>query len=333
METIKKETSYINLQKNPGLLDRTRIAIRTLHYSRKTEKSYIFWIKRFIFFHNKRHPDEMAEKEISEFINYLAIKGKMSSSTQNTALCSIIFLYKHVIKKEIANIDDLVWAKKPKRIPVVFTQTEVKAVFKELGGNYRIMASLLYGAGLRLMECLRLRVKDIDFEYSQILVRDGKGQKDRVTTLPETVKNDLREHLKKVKEQHENDLKSGLGSVYLPFALERKYPNANKEWAWQYVFPSVRISTDPETGIRRRHHLDESVLQKAVKTAIAKAGINKHAGCHTFRHSFATHLLEQGNDIRTVQELLGHEDLNTTKIYTHVMNKSRLAVKSPADLL
>jgi len=217
MEIIKKETSFINLQKNPGLLDRTRIAIRTLHYSRKTEKSYIHWIKRFIFFHNKRHPDEMAEKEISEFINYLAIKGKMSSSTQNTALCSIIFLYKHVIKKEIANIDDLVWAKKPKRIPVVFTQTEVKAVFKELGGNYRIMASLLYGAGLRLMECLRLRVKDIDFEYSQILVRDGKGQKDRVTTLPETVKNDLREHLKKVKEQHENDLKSGLGSVYLPF--------------------------------------------------------------------------------------------------------------------
>jgi integron integrase len=315
------------------LLDRMRSAIRTLHYSQRTEKSYIHWVTRFIFYHNKKHPKDMAEQEINDFLTYLAVHGNVSASTQNQALCAIIFLYKHVIERDIGNLGNMVWAKKPVKIPVVFNRGEVKKIMQQLSGPYRIMVNLLYGAGLRLLECLRLRVKDIDFEYCQVIVRDGKGQKDRVTTLPETIKNDLREHLIKIKLQHESDLESGFGGVYLPFALERKYKNANKEWAWQYVFPSSQISVDPRTGIKRRHHLDGSVLQRAVKTAIQKAGVHKQAGCHTFRHSFATHLLEDGYDIRTVQELLGHEDLNTTMIYTHVMNKGGLGVKSPADKL
>lgn len=328
------KTSFpCEVNKSPRLLDQVRSVIRTMHYSYKTEKTYIHWIKRFIFFHNKKHPIDMSEKEINEFLTHLAVKGKVSSSTQNQALCAIIFLYKHVIKKEIGDLGNMVWAKKPKKIPVVFTRREVKMIIEQLSGVYRIMANLLYGAGLRLTECLKLRVKDIDFEYSQIIVRDGKGQKDRVTPLPESIKGSLLDHIEKVRKQHDSDLRSGFGEVYLPFALEKKYKNANKEWGWQYVFPASRISTDPATGIKRRHHLDESVLQKAVKTAIKKAGINKHAGCHNFRHSFATHLLEDGYDIRTVQELLGHEDLNTTMIYTHVMKKGGLGVTSPADRL
>ncbi|MFH0974949.1 MAG: integron integrase [Spirochaetota bacterium] len=327
------ESRAFKIPNDANLLERMRLNIRTMHYSYRTETTYVHWIKRFILYHNKRHPKDMADKEIAEFLTHLAVDGKVSASTQNQAMCAIIFLYKHIIQKDIGEISGFVWAKKPKKIPVVFTRNEVKSVLGELSGNYRIMASMLYGAGLRLMECLRLRVMDIVFENSQLFVRDGKGQKDRVTPLPEIIKADLKKHLIKIKELHNKDLKEGFGEVYLPFALERKYPNAKKEWAWQYVFPSSRISADPKTGIMRRHHLDESVLQKAVKTAIIKAGVHKHAGCHTFRHSFATHLLEDGYNIRTVQDLMGHEDLNTTMIYTHVMDKGINRVKSPADKL
>jgi len=316
----------------PKLLDQVRNALRRKHYSLRTEQAYVHWIRRFIIHHHKRHPVEMGEQEINEFLSYLAVQEHVAASTQNQALCAIIFLYKQVLKIEIGDLE-LVWAKKPKKIPVVFTRKEVKAAFEQLSGVNWIMANLLYGSGLRLIECLRLRVKDIDFDYNQIIVRDGKGQKDRVTTLPDAVKKALHEHLQKVKLQHEKDLEAGHGAVYLPYALDKKYSNANKEWIWQYIFPASQLSIDPRTGIKRRHHLDESVLQKVVKVAIKKATINKHGNCHTFRHSFATHLLEDGYDIRTVQELLGHEDLNTTMIYTHVMKKGGLGVKSPADKL
>jgi integron integrase len=250
-----------------------------------------------------------------------------------------VFLYKHVLKKNVGDLGELVWAKKPKHLPTVLTREEVKAIFTHLDGTYRIMASLLYGCGLRLNECLNLRIKDIDFGMNQITVRDAKGSKDRITMLPLSVKEILQKHLESVKKIHEKDLKDGYGSVYLPDALERKYPHASKTWTWQFVFPAHYISTDPRSGIRRRHHLYETVLQKAVKTAIRKAGIAKHAGCHTLRHSFATHLLEDGYDIRTVQELLGHNDVKTTmilrqasgQVYTHVLNKGGLGVKSPAD--
>ena len=275
----------------------------------------------------------MGAAEVNQFLTHLAVQEKVSASTQNQALCAIVFLYKQVLKKDLGDLGDLIWAKKPKKLPVVFTRKEVKAVLDQLSGVNWIMVNLLYGSGLRLLECLRLRVKDIDFDYNQIIIRDGKGQKDRVTALPEIIKKPLQEHLQKVKLLHEKDLQAGFGAVYLPNALEKKYPHANKQWAWQYVFPAPHLSIDPRTGIKRRHHLDETVLQKAVKVAIRKAGINKHAGCHTFRHSFATHLLENGYDIRTVQELLGHKDIRTTMIYLHVMNKGGLGVKSPADLM
>jgi len=315
----------------PKLLDQVRAAIRTRHYSPRTEESYIYWIKKYIFFHNKQHPAEMRENEINAFLSHLATKEKVAASTQNQALCAIVFLYKHVLKIELGNFGNITWAKKPKKIPVVFTKEEAKAVIDQLKGTNWIIASLLYGSGLRLNECLQLRIQDIDFKYNQITVRNAKGDQDRVTMLPEKVKLPLQEHLKKVKKIHEKDLRDGFGSVYLPYALERKYPNANKAWGWQFVFPATRISTDPRTGIRRRHHLYETVIQKAVKRAIQKAGMTKHASCHTFRHSFATHLLERGHDIRTVQELLGHKHVETTQIYTHVLNKGGLGVKSPVD--
>lgn len=276
---------------------------------------------------------EMGEREINQFLNYLAIKAKVASSTQNQALCAILFLYNEVLKKQIGRFDDVIWAKKPKRLPVVFTRDEVKAVMRHLSGTQWLMAMLLYGAGLRLMECLRLRVQDIDFGYKQITVRDAKGHKDRVTMLPEMVIEPLKKHLKKVKALHEKDLREGFGTVYLPYALERKYPNACREWGWQYMFPATQISIDPRSGIKQRHHLSEKVLQRAVKEAVRKAGITKNASCHTFRHSFATHLLEAGYDIRTVQELLGHKDVSTTMIYTHVLNKGGKGVLSPADFL
>lgn len=315
----------------PKLLDRMRNAIRVKHYSLRTEETYIMWVKRYIFFHNKRHPKDMKNSELSEFLTHLAVRGKVSASTQNQALNAILFLYKHVLKQDIGWIENVERAKRPEKIPVVFTSEEALLVLKQLKGTLAIMANLLYGSGLRLMECLRLRVKDIDFNYNHIVVRDGKGQKDRTTMLPIILKEPLQAHLKKVKELHQKDLNEGFGRVYLPFALEKKYPNANKEEMWQYVFPSKKRSIDPRSGEERRHHAAESVLQKAVKEAVRSAGINKPGSCHTFRHSFATHLLENGYDIRTVQELLGHKDVSTTMIYTHVLNKGGRAVLSPLD--
>jgi integron integrase len=268
---------------------------------------------------------------VAEFLTHLAVKRHVAASTQNQALSAILFLYRHVLNKEIGWVDNVERAKKPSRLPVVLTRKEAKAVLVRLEGSKWIMGSLLYGSGLRLMECLRLRIKDIDFEYNQIFVRNGKGAKDRITMLPVSLNVPIKRHLEKVKAIHERDLKSGFGRVQLPFALKKKYPNADLEWAWQYVFPASKRCRDPRTAAVLRHHLHESVLQRAVKSAIRSAGISKHAGCHTFRHSFATHLLEDGYDIRTVQELLGHKDVSTTMIYTHVLHKGGKAVKSPID--
>jgi len=315
----------------PKLLDQVRQVIRIKHYSLRTEESYINWIKRFIFFHNKKHPLEMGEKEIGEFITHLAKNEKVSASTQNQALCAIVFLYKNVFKKELDDTISIYWSKRPKKLPVVFTKSEAIEVLGKLKGTHWLVGMLLYGSGLRLSESLELRVKDIDFGYNQIIVRDSKGEKDRTTMLPQKIVQPLKEHLIKVKKIHEEDLKNGFGTVYLPYAIEQKYPNAKYEWKWQYVFPATKISTDPRSGVQRRHHLYDTVIQKAVKQAIRDAGITKHASCHTFRHSFATHLLESGYDIRTIQELLGHKNVETTMIYTHVINQGGKGVRSPAD--
>ena len=319
--------------KKPKLLDQVRNVIRYKHYSIRTEESYIHWIKKFIFFHEKRHPREMEVEEVSQFLTHLAVHDKVASSTQNQAFSAILFLYRHVLKKELGMLENVTRAKRPPRLPVVFNKDEVKSILIQLEGSKWLMANLLYGAGLRLRECLSLRVKDIDFAYKQIVVRDGKGNKDRVTVLPTIIIDNLKRHLQKTKILHERDLKTGFGSVYLPYALERKYKNAGKSWAWQYVFPSSRLSIDPRSGIRRRHHASESILQKAIKKAMLQAGITKHGSCHTLRHSFATHLLETGYDIRTVQELLGHSDVRTTMIYTHVLNRGGKGVQSPGDAL
>lgn len=317
----------------PKLVDQVRSVIRVKHYSPRTEEAYWNWIKRFILFHNKRHPNDLGEAEIASFLSHLAVEKKVTASTQNQALSALLFLYKEVLKKDLDWIDNIQRAKRPSRLPVVFTKEEVQAILRNLEGTKWLMASLLYGAGLRLLECLRLRVKDIDFGYSQITVRDGKGSKDRVTVLPNSLKETLQKHLQRVRALHERDLRDGWGNTTLPFALDRKYPNAGREWGWQYVFPSANRCWDDEHKREARHHLTEEVLQKAVKSAVFRAGISKPGSCHTFRHSFATHLLESGYDIRTVQELLGHSDLNTTMIYTHVMNKGGKAVRSPVDEL
>lgn len=313
------------------LVDQIRKAIRVKHYSYRTEQTYIYWIKKFILFNNKRHPNEMGEKEINRFLTYLAVNRKVAASTQNQALCAILFLYRHVLKKQIGWIDKLERAKNPKTIPVVLSGKEVESVLLQFQGVVWIVVSLLYGSGLRLMEALRLRVKDIDFDYNQITLRDAKGHKDRLSLLPMAVKEPLKKHLQRVKFLHQKDLDEGFGLVYLPYALQRKYPNANSEWIWQYVFPASTRYYDPDDKIHRRHHLHESVVQRAMKSAVHKAGIQKKASCHTLRHSFATHLLENGYDIRTVQELLGHSDVRTTMIYTHVLNKGRMGVQSPLD--
>lgn len=331
--SIKNGTPTPPTVQKPKLLDQVRQAIRTRHYSDKTEKAYVHWIKRFIFFHNKRHPAEMSEKEIAQFLSSLASELHVSASTQNQALNAILFLYREVLRKEIGYIDGVIRAKRPHRLPVVLTRQEVKSILGVLDHSDWLMLMLLYGAGLRLMECLQLRVKDIDFTSNQIIVRAGKGDKDRHTMLPTAVKEPLAKHLEIIKEQHQRDLEHGLGRVVLPNALDRKYPNAGKEWGWQWVFPATSHYTDRVTGEQRRHHLHESVLQKAVKTAVRKAGLAKPATPHTFRHSFATHLLEDGYDIRTVQELLGHRDVSTTMIYTHVLNRGGRGVNSPADRL
>jgi integron integrase len=315
----------------PRLLDRVREAVRARHYSRRTEKTYVAWIRRYILFHGKRHPSEMGPVEITQFLSWLAVKGKVAASTQNQALSAILFLYRAVLEQDVPWLDGVVRAKRPERLPVVLTRDEIRAVLDRLHGVPRLMGLLLYGAGLRLLECARLRIKDVDFTSNQILVRDGKGHKDRVTMLPGAVKTGLARHLEGVRRQHELDVERGAGWVELPDALKRKYPNAGREWAWQWVFPATRIYAERLTGERRRHHLHESVLQRAVKDAVRRAGITKPASCHTFRHSFATHLLEDRHDIRTVQELLGHSDVSTTQIYTHVLKRGPSGVQSPAD--
>lgn len=317
--------------KQPKLLTQVRNAIRTLHYSISTEKQYVDWIRRFILFHDKRHPKDMGGAEIGAFLTHLAVKEHVSASTQNQCLCAIVFLYKHVLHIDPGEFAEIVWAKKPKKLPVVFTEEEARKVLAGLKGRDWLMAVLLYGSGLRLMECVRLRVKDIDFDYKQIIVNNGKGDKDRVTMLPGVATEPLKEHLQYVRRLFETDLKEGHHSIYLPNAIEKKYPNAVNEFGWRYVFPAYKLSVDPRSKKLRRHHINKQVLQKAVKKAITKSGINKIAGCHTFRHSFATHLLNNGYDIRTVQTLLGHKSVETTMIYTHVMNKGGYGVKSPAD--
>jgi len=317
----------------PRLLDHVRQAIRTRHYSPKTEDSYVHWIKRFIFFHNKRHPAEMAEPEIARFLSNLATESRVSGSTQNQALNALLFLYHQVLGKEIGYVNGVVRAKKAPRLPVVLTRGEIQSLLSCLNGCEKIMATLLYGAGLRLMECCRLRVKDVDFSQNQIVVCAGKGDKDRYTMLPTAVKEPLTKHLEDGKRKHQYDVEKKLGRVVLPNALDRKYPNAGQEWAWQWVFPATRYYIDRDTGRQYRHHLHESVLQKAVREAVRSAGITKPATCHSLRHSFATHLLEDGYDIRTVRELLGHRDVSTTMIYTHVLNRGGRGVQSPADRL
>ena len=313
------------------LLDQVRHMIRVKHFSIRTEQAYVHWIRQFILFNGKQHPIDMAESEVSKFLTFLAVNKKVAASTQNQALSAILFLYRRVLKKELGWLDDVERAKRPSKLPVVFTRNEVKQILAGLEGSKWLMASLFYGSGLRLMECLRLRVKDLDFEYNQITVRGGKGNKDRVTMLPVALNGPLRRHLEKVKAIHDADIKAGFGRVFLPFALKRKYPNADREWGWQFVFPASKRYRDPETKTVTRFHIHESVIQRAVKEARRKSSIVKHGGCHTFRHSFATHLLEDGYDIRTVQELLGHKDVSTTMIYTHVLNKGGKAVRSPMD--
>jgi integron integrase len=315
----------------PKLLEQVRDAIRLKHYSIRTEQVYIDWIRRFILFHNKRHPREMAEPEVTQFLTHLAREGNVAASTQNQALSALLFLYKEVLKQEIGWLGRVERAKRPARVPIVLSASEVRQVCGHLKGVERLMASLLYGSGLRLMECVRLRIKDVDFAYAQITVRDGKGGKDRVTMLPVNLAEPLQRYLAKTKLQHDQDLADGFGCVHLPFALARKFPNAEREWAWQYVFPSSRLSVDPRTGKKQRHHISEAILQMALKKAVRASGISKPATCHTLRHSFATHLLENGYDIRTVQELLGHKDVSTTMIYTHVLNRPGIGVKSPLD--
>jgi integron integrase len=328
-----KTISFSSTSAKPSLLDQVRQAIRTRHYSYRTEKAYINWIKRFIFFHDKRHPREMGETEIAQFLSSLANESHVSASTQNQALNAILFLYHKVLAEDIGYIKGIVRAKRPKRLPVVLTRQEVKSILGLLEGVEWIMTMLLYGAGLRLMECLRLRVKDVDFSRDEIRVRSGKGDKDRVTMLPAAVKEPLLRHLELVRKQHEADAINGFSGVFLPYALERKYSNAARQWGWQWVFPASKLYVDPQSGKILRHHLHESVLQKAVKKAALKAGIAKPAGPHAFRHSFATHLLEDGYNIRTVQELLGHNDVSTTMVYTHVLHKGGRGISSPADQL
>jgi integron integrase len=313
------------------LLDQVREALRTKHYAYRTEQTYVDWIKRYILFHKKRHPKDMGEEEIHEFITYLAIERKVATSTQNQALSGILFLYRTVLQKEITLPPDLVNPSRPNRLPTVLTHAEAMFVINLMHGLPRLMAKILYGSGLRLMECMSLRVKDIDFENHQIIVRGGKGDDDRFTILPDSVAAEIKHILQDVKALHDKDLRERFGETALPNALGVKYKNAGKEWNWQYIFPASRRSIDPLTGVIRRHHLDESVLQKEIHSAAQLAKIDKPVTAHTFRHSFATQLLQNGYDIRTIQELLGHKDVKTTMIYTHVLQRRGRAVKSPLD--
>jgi integron integrase len=318
---------------SPKLLDQVRDRIRVKHYSIRTETQYVQWIKRFILFHGKRHPREMGAAEVEAFLTHLAVEGSVAASTQNQALSALLFLYREVLQIELPWLDNVVRAKQPQRLPVVLTQNEVRAVLDRMSGVYGLMASILYGTGMRLMECVRLRVKDVEFERGEILIRDGKGAKDRVAMLPEALVPSLLGHLRQRRALFEDDTRLGKVEVYLPDALERKYPHASTQWGWQYVFPSGSFSHDPRSGTERRHHLDEKLLQRAMKKAVQASGMAKPATPHTLRHSFATHLLQSGYDIRTVQELLGHSDVSTTMIYTHVLNKGGRGVASPLDAL
>ncbi len=317
----------------PVLMDQLRAAVRSRHYSSRTEQAYCRWVERFITFHDGLHPAKLGEPEFNAFLTHLAVKEKVSASTQNQALAALLFFYRNIIGREVGELGEVIRARRPRHLPVVLTREEVRAILAHLTGDKWLVASLLYGAGLRLMECLRLRVQDLDFARNEILVRGGKGRKDRVTMLPASLKSPLREHLKGVSRIYRQDIADGRGRVPLPYALDRKYPNASHEWRWQWVFPQTHRWVNPKTGEQGRHHVDPSLVQKAVREAVARAGLSKRATCHTFRHSFATHLLEAGYDIRTVQELLGHSDVRTTMIYTHVLNRGPSAVRSPIDHL
>ena len=315
----------------PKLLDVVRARIRAKHYSYRTEEQYVDWIRRFILYSGKRHPAEMSAPEVAKYLTHLAVQRRVSASTQNQALAAILFLYRHVLEIDLPWLDNVVRARTPQHVPIVLSRREVQALLLQLEGTFHLMGQLLYGSGLRLMEALRLRVKDLDFEYSQILVRDGKGQKDRVTILPDVAAIALQTHIKNVRVQHLHALERGYGGVELPHALAQKYPRAHLDWGWQYVFPAARPAPDPRSGALRRHHIHERSVQRAVRVAARRIGIAKPIGPHTLRHCFATHLLERGYDIRTVQELMGHSDVRTTQIYTHVMKKGAGAVKSPLD--
>ena len=320
-----------SIAQSPRLLDRVRGKIRLKHYSIRTEQAYVDWIKRFVLHFDKRHPSEMGAREVEAFLTHLAVQGKVAAATQNQAKAALLFLYREVLEQDLPWLENIEQAKAPKRLPVVLTQDEVQMVLSRLRGTHWLVAGLLYGAGLRIMEALRLRVKDVEFARGEILVREGKGFKDRVTMLPAALVDPLKAHLKQVRDLHDQDVAEGLGEVYLPYALDRKYPNAAREWGWQYAFPSKNRSVDPRSGVVRRHHVQDQAIQRAIRQAVRDAGIAKPATPHTLRHSFATHLLEAGYDIRTVQELLGHSDVSTTMIYTHVLNKGGRGVTSPLD--
>ena len=313
------------------LLDRVRGLLRIRHFSRRTEQAYVAWIRRFIFFHGRRHPERLGASEVTRYLSHLASSRQVSASTQNQAFSALLFLYRDVLGRELTGLDQVPRARPPERLPVVLSREEVAELLGRMQGTPRLMCALMYGAGLRLLECCCLRVKDVDFARQELLVRDGKGRRDRVTVLPAQLVPPLRAHLERVERQHRADREGNAGFVALPGALARKFPNAPREWPWQWVFPATRIHVDATTGERRRHHLHETVLQREFAAAVRAAQLTKPATCHTLRHSFATHLLESGSDIRTVQELLGHANVSTTMIYTHVLNRGGLGVTSPLD--
>jgi integron integrase len=321
---------YGHFMDNSKYIDQMRKEIRRRNYSFRTEQAYLNWVRRFLAYHNKPL-EEMDKREVVQYLNYLSINRNVAASTQNQALCALVFLYSQILNTRLGRLENLKRAKEPITLPVVLSRDEAKAILKQLSGVRRLIALILYGSGLRLSEGLRMRVQDVDFQYRQLFVRNGKGKKDRVTVMPESLVRPLKYHIKKVKNLHVQDLARGWGEVVLPKALSRKYPNAAKEFGWQYLFPSKSRRKDPRTGRMQRYHISGSSMQKAVRQAVRKAGIDKRASCHTFRHSFATHLLEDGYDIRTVQELLGHKNVSTTMIYTHVLNRGGRGVKSPLD--
>jgi integron integrase len=315
----------------PRLLEQVRQSLRLRHYSYRTEEQYLGWIRRFILFHRKRHPRDMGAAEVEAFLTHLAVRGDVAAATQNQALAALLYLYRHVLKLDLPWLQNIVRARKPKRLPLVLTPEETRAVLAQLSGVYWLIGTLLYGSGVRLMECLRLRVQDIDFSYSRVTVRGGKGAKDRVTVLPGSVVEPLRVHLAAIRERHQVAVRDGYGGVELPASVALKNPRATMQWAWQYVFPALNPSRDPRSGVTRRHHVMEDSVQRQMRAAVRRAGINRAASCQTLRHCFATHLLERGYDIRTIQELLGHADVSTTQIYTHVIRRGANAVASPAD--